>query len=66
MIERDAKLKVEHSVVIGLCRRELGLTDRAPTAKELSEWSHGAGASVGTWTVEQAQYMLDNPRQLFE
>lgn len=57
-------LQVEYSVVIGLCQRDLKL-NRPPTADEMVAWSRSKGHEIITLTLSQAQFMLDNPRNLF-
>ena len=65
MIERTKPLQVAHNVVIGLCRRALQL-NRPPTAGEMANWSQGSGREIITLTIEQAQYLLDNPNECWQ
>lgn len=65
MIERTEPIKITHNVIIGLCRRDLGL-HRPPTAGEMVHWSKsGQGHGIIDLNIEQAQYLLDRPSAIF-
>lgn len=64
-IERDSKVRICYSVMIGLfLREEGGMCD--PTASEFMEWANRnvPNLFLEPITLEQAQYVLDHPNEV--